>query len=269
MALRPLLRPGCIVLRRDPSHLQVGISPGITVRDRPDLIAFLHLLDGVHDVPALHDVVRRRSLDVGDVDALVSELLARGIAVDPAASPDPGSPLPVRVLAVDPGSQELARTIRTVCGEQGRRRPANGSLVVAVCTTEPSRDAVDDLVERAGAVLLVRTDDDRVNIGPLVVGARSPCLRCADLHRGDADPTWPHVLAQLEHHAGPSVAPRLHRLVAWQTALLVAAEAERWQLGEQPSCVGSVTVVGPLAEHHRVIRVPFHPRCLCAVFPDG
>ncbi|RYJ06847.1 MAG: hypothetical protein EON52_04265 [Actinomycetales bacterium] len=268
MALRPLLRPGCTVLRRDPSHLQIGISPGITVRDRPGLVSFLHLLDGVHDVPALHDAVRRRSLDVGDVDSLLMELMARGVAVDPAATPDPGSPLPVRVLAVDPYSQELSRSIRAVCGEQARRGPENRVLVVAVCTSEPSRDAVDDLVERAGAVLLVRTDEERVNIGPFVVGARSPCLRCADHHRTDADPTWPHVLAQLEHHAGPSVAPRLRRLVAWQASLVVAAEAERWQLGERPSCLGSVNVVGPLPGEEHVIHVPFHPRCLCAVFPD-
>ncbi|KQY59900.1 hypothetical protein ASD11_10315 [Aeromicrobium sp. Root495] len=239
------------------------------MRDRPDLVAFLHLLDGVHDLPGLRRAVRRRSLDVGDVDALVLELLARGAAIDPAVAPDPAAPIAVSVLAVDPHAQELARAIGTVCGERGRRRVDGDTLVVAVCAAEPSRDAVDDLVDRAGAVLVVRLAQDTVLVGPLVVATRSPCLRCADLGRADADPTWPHVLAQLERHAGPAVAPRAHRLVTWQSALLVAHDAELWLGGVRPSSLGAVSVVGPLPGERSRSTVPFHPRCLCSLFPAG
>ena len=34
-------------------------------------------------------------------------------------------------------------------------------------------------------------------VGPLVVPGRTSCLRCADLHRRDADPRWPRLAAQL------------------------------------------------------------------------
>jgi bacteriocin biosynthesis cyclodehydratase domain-containing protein len=34
-------------------------------------------------------------------------------------------------------------------------------------------------------------------VGPLVLPGRSSCLRCHDLHRGDRDPGWPRVTAQL------------------------------------------------------------------------
>lgn len=34
-------------------------------------------------------------------------------------------------------------------------------------------------------------------VGPLTVPGRSPCLRCIDLHRVDADPAWPALATQL------------------------------------------------------------------------
>ena len=38
-------------------------------------------------------------------------------------------------------------------------------------------------------------------VGPLVVPGRTSCLRCADLHRRDADPRWPRLAVQLGDRA--------------------------------------------------------------------
>ena len=46
-------------------------------------------------------------------------------------------------------------------------------------------------------------------VGPLVVPGVTSCLRCADLHRRDADPRWPRLAAQLT--ADRAAAQRSHR----------------------------------------------------------
>jgi hypothetical protein len=57
---------------------------------------------------------------------------------------------------------------------------------------------------RAGVAHCVATVRETTGVlGPFVVPGWTPCLRCLDLARADADPAWPAVLAQLVPSAHP------------------------------------------------------------------
>jgi len=62
----------------------------------------------------------------------------------------------------------------------------------AADAAKASRLISDDIAHLS---IVVREDD--VIVGPLVRPGLGPCLRCLDLHRGDRDPAWPSILAQL------------------------------------------------------------------------
>src|SRR5690606_604292 len=61
--------------------------------------------------------------------------------------------------------------------------------------------------------------DTEVQISPVVVPGRTPCLRCAELHRRDADPCWPAVAAQLITMPAAAAEDPLLRVVALATAV--------------------------------------------------
>ena len=57
-------------------------------------------------------------------------------------------------------------------------------------------------------------------VGPLVLPGRTSCLRCADLHRRDADPRWPRLAAQLTAHEPPPSGATVTCLLTAVTAAL-------------------------------------------------
>jgi bacteriocin biosynthesis cyclodehydratase domain-containing protein len=109
--------------------------------------------------------------------------------------------------------------------------------------------------------VVIREDD--VLVGPLVRPGNGPCLRCLDLHRGDRDPAWPSVLAQL---LGPSSAgpepeeTALSTLAAGLVALQVLAQLDGIS---EPATVGATLEIelpdGLIARR----SWPAHPRCGC------
>ena len=58
VTLRPTIRPGAPLLRRDATRLQVGTSPGTVIDDWPGLRPFLRLLNGARDVDQLRRLVQ-------------------------------------------------------------------------------------------------------------------------------------------------------------------------------------------------------------------
>ena len=66
---------------------------------------------------------------------------------------------------------------------------------------------------------------DRAVVGPLVVPGLTSCLRCAHLHRRDADAAWPLLAVQWAHAVRamscPPQDPLLVQLAATHAALLV------------------------------------------------
>jgi hypothetical protein len=125
--------------------------------------------------------------------------------------------------------------------------------------------ASDPLVsglQDAGVAHLVATVRGTTGVvGPLVVPGASSCLRCADLHRRDADPRWPVLAAQLTSGAdGPSGST----LTCWATALAAAQQALAYLDGSgSPAALSAVVELRPPDLTPRLRRWPPHPSCGC------
>ena len=182
--LRPIIRPGAPLLRRDANHLQVGTSPGIVIDDRPGLRSFLRLLDGVRDVEQLRRLVRSDVPELeGDVDDVLRPLLACGAVID-ARQMTARRPRLSVALHDDTGSRPLARAIGHVLTDLGIRsiEPPDPDLLLVVSCGEPARTVFDQARLRSITHMTVVLDKDRVRIGPLVIPGVTPCLTCLDLH---------------------------------------------------------------------------------------
>jgi len=265
MALRPALRPGALLLRRDATHLQVGTSPGVVIADRPGLMALLRLLDGVRDLGRLQDLadvsIPELTTSVADV---VTELRALEAVVDASASVEPPGRATAHIgFEVRPGADSLAATARTLLAAVGvdRESSSDPDLLVIVSVGETSRSAY----ERASLLgidhLPVVIDEDRVRLGPLVRPGRTPCVGCHDLHRTDWDGAWPALVLQLGR--GPVRPSALHPLTEHAAAVEVAAEVMAHVDGSGPRTIGRCLVVGPGHDQRVVWPVSFHPRCAC------
>lgn len=108
--------------------------------------------------------------------------------------------------------------------------------------------------------LAVTVRDGAVVVGPFVPPAGSPCLACLDLHRGDRDPAWRALAAQLATGPAPAQA------CATATTLIgvgyAVAEVLAYLDGGSPRTRGAtIEIDGAGAERRR--RWPTHPRCDC------
>jgi bacteriocin biosynthesis cyclodehydratase domain-containing protein len=111
--------------------------------------------------------------------------------------------------------------------------------------------------------LAVHAREASVVVGPLVLPGRTSCLRCADLHRTDADPCWPRLATQL------ATLPAVAELACAQVAAGMAAEqvlallTGRGEAPDEPPATETTFELDPL--HGTLVRRrwPPHPRCGC------
>lgn len=185
-----------------------------------------------------------------------------------------------RVSGQDLGTGYLPRDV-------GRSRAASAAQAVhrarTVETAEMPPDLPDVVVLADTAVwdphlalrltaerlphLAVHAREASVVVGPLVLPGRTSCLRCADLHRTDADPCWPRLAAQL------ATRPAAAELACAQVAAGMAAEqvlallTGRGEGPDEPPATETTFELDPL--HGTVVRRrwPAHPRCGCGA--DG
>jgi bacteriocin biosynthesis cyclodehydratase domain-containing protein len=106
----------------------------------------------------------------------------------------------------------------------------------------------------------VAVREGAIVVGPFVPPAGSPCLACLDLHRGDRDPAWRTLAAQLATEPAPSQA------CAATTVLVgvgyAAGEVLTYLDGGAPRTHGAtIEIDGVGAERRR--SWPPHPRCVC------
>ncbi len=105
------------------------------------------------------------------------------------------------------------------------------------------------------------------SVGPLVLPGRTPCLGCVDLTRGELDPSWPSVRAQLLRHrirqAGPATAETT--LTALAAALAAAVALGHLDDRRQPPGVSLHAEVAWPTLHER--HWTPHPRCGCLDSP--
>lgn len=149
-----------------------------------------------------------------------------------------------------------------------RRSPRRAPDVVVTVTTDVTDPgtALDLLSGDVPHLPVVVREGDAL-IGPFVdpgpAGLGAPCVRCVDLHRADADPAWPAVLAQLgsrdrRGEPGPPAA------LATVAGGLVAAEVLAHVDGRVPRTRGAQYEIPLPGLEPRIRRWAAHPSCGCA-----
>ncbi|MDC7123088.1 thiamine biosynthesis protein ThiF [Cellulomonas fimi] len=103
-------------------------------------------------------------------------------------------------------------------------------------------------------------------VGPLVDPGQGPCLRCLDLHRTDADPAWPRLVAQLVTAPAAPDRPEVG-VVAGVAASLAAAWALTVLDGTAAAAAGTTYEVGLPDALPRVREWAVHPDCGCTALP--
>jgi hypothetical protein len=146
------------------------------------------------------------------------------------------------------------------------RPPANTKLVVEVAERVLSPRRYLPLMGDDLAHLIVARDDDGLLLGPLVIPGRTPCLRCDDLHRAEADASWIATATQLHDLPTPRTPEELE-LVA---ALLAADSMRGFLSGVDPEPGDARTVVRERITSPARDRLPveFQVGCGCRV-PRG
>ena len=297
---RPRVRVDVPVMWRSDSSIQIGER---TIVDRVTRahVAWISSLDGLSGPATIVE-----SLTIAEPEAarMVRALRAAGALEDAARIPAPlrWLPQPDR----DVGAARHAAAVHTyrdpVAAERATVARANCRLGVAGAGL--LADLVHDAAVAAGLgrddghpTVIVLADDDahpdcpapvgmpaperphlpvaayggRAVAGPLVLPGRTSCLRCAHLHRRDADPAWPLLAVQWSQAvrtlATPPRDPTLLRLAALHAVLLVRAwldqpdEPDRWA-----HCAIEIALPSGLAVRR---ERPPHPLCGCRWLPEG
>ena len=159
-----------------------------------------------------------------------------------------------------PRGQQAVGHLRAACATLTTSLPARPSLIVLVESrvAVPFRSAAY-VREDIAHLSVVRRERDIV-VGPSIRPGLDPCLRCLDLHRTNADPTWPNLATQLAT-APPaptdlgsvSIAAGLAANLALALVDGVETEADR----------GVTLEVDPLTPIPRQRRWAPHPLCGC------
>jgi len=111
--------------------------------------------------------------------------------------------------------------------------------------------------------LAVVISDVRASVGPLVLPGRTPCLRCLDLHRTDADSAWPTLATQLMTAQMDDPEPE-ESLLADTAATLAAGQVLNSIGRQRPAAVGA-TIEFEVFDYLPALRKwTMHPDCGCA-----
>ncbi len=138
--------------------------------------------------------------------------------------------------------------------------PCPALIVRLGAERRPTALAAQAYARAVVAYLSITVRDGAVVVGPLVPPAGSPCLSCLDLHRGDRDPGWPALAAQLASVAAPP--PTCAATTALAGAAYAASEVLAYLDGDAPQTRGAtVEVTGPGRTRSRSWAP--HPRCDC------
>lgn len=259
-------------------------------RLRPDLAAL-----GLRSPRPDHGLatLRRRRLAAVAVHGLgrVGAQIAHQLASAGVGHVVPVDSAPVGAVDVVPGGfssahvgmsrQDALRDLLASIAPGARTQPpAHADPDIAVVTAFerwPTRITAD-LMARDIPHLVVLLHEDVARLGPLVVPGRTSCQRCHDMHRADADPCWPRILAQLsgDHDPQPAHALPDTRDLACDASLatLAATYATLHTLahldGEEPPSVDATLELAlPWGEIGRRTWTP-HPACGCTglAFPE-
>ena len=295
--MRPVLRPGFDVYRRDRNHLQFGTSTDdcLVVEDRPGLVGLLRLLDGYRDlttvallasdgVPALTDPPAGLIAALQDAGIVVDaepwdndepglDAEARSLALAGVAAPEMRDRLVRRAqscveLRVDPATTALADSA-TACvrdlGVDVAYAPGQLATVALVISAGPADRATYAAFRHERVPHLVAAvDGARVQIGPFVQPGTSPCVECSDRQRAEWDPCWSAVVAQLGTPlARPADSYALSATTRHLASALIAHEIAAFCDEVEPRTASRTITLGPDLHDWEETEVAFHPQCPC------
>ncbi|WP_432485568.1 ThiF family adenylyltransferase [Kineococcus esterisolvens] len=160
-------------------------------------------------------------------------------------------------------ARRLAERLHPVPGVPGAE-PARADLVVLVDHHAADAVAADGLVAEGVPHLSVVLRDTDALVGPLVLPGATPCLRCLDLHRTDADPGWPGVRDRFAAAAGGAVEETATAAaLAGLAALQVLAHLD----GARPAALGTTLELLLPEGVVQQRRWSPHPQCGCLDLP--
>lgn len=207
-----MLHPRITVLQRPDGSVQLGWDPEHAVIMRapgpPDAVsALLRLLDGVRTRQQILYEAKAFGFEGDTAGAMLDEMAAAGLLLFEQASSRLRS---VRIHGRGPLADALLDGVRRIGlrpshsheGSTGILRGTPPDLMVLTDALMPDPALVEQLMRLRIPHLQVRIRDGRGVVGPLVLPGETSCLRCADLHRCDHDPQWPHLCAQLLGRVG-------------------------------------------------------------------
>jgi len=164
------------------------------------------------------------------------------------------------------GQITALRAGRFTATTRASTRRASGVTLAIVAPA--SSEALPEIVTgvRRDVHLLACVRETVGLVGPLVVPGRTPCLRCMALGRGERDPHWPLLSAQL---IGSPTAEPCDGTLASLVASLAAMQALAYIDDEEPQTIGGLLEFDPLRASLRRRSVDAHPACGCgASHPD-
>jgi bacteriocin biosynthesis cyclodehydratase domain-containing protein len=246
----------------------------IDPRRLPDLLSLslLHREPGAADrVMAARDSATVEVFGVGRIGAAIAMLLsAAGIGrlvLRDVGQVRPADFAPGGIRGQGSRHGSRADAVRVMLnGATGSTRPGpaptDSTVVLAPAGSVVPPEWLAQVRHRPHLPVIVR--ETTAVFGPLVLPGRTPCLRCVELTRGDRDPVWPVLAAQLVG-APPAVEPSdigLASAAASIVSLHVLAWLDRGER-ELPPSVGGVFELSLVDLRLRRRTVSAHPGCGC------
>jgi bacteriocin biosynthesis cyclodehydratase domain-containing protein len=228
-----------------------------------------------HRAPGAADEVlaRRRAASVtvhgaGRTGAPIATLLAAA-GVGQVTCVDPvglrvGDLSPAGVTEMRGGSREAAvaervQQVGSATVKRTRSRRTTDLVIVAPTSAVPLPEVL--VAVRRQPHLLVTVRETTAYVGPFVVPGSTPCLRCVELGRGERDPRWPILAAQLVSST-QTVEPCEVALAA-TAAGIATMHALAWlDAGELPASAGGLLELDTGGSVRRRSVAP-HPACGC------
>jgi bacteriocin biosynthesis cyclodehydratase domain-containing protein len=286
--VRPSLRPGLQILRRDARTVQLGLDwPGVcTLDETPALAAVLSAIDGFRDLRGVLLAAVDAGVSAGAARSALEVLIDCGAVVDQATCRR--GDVPERAwaawwLLAGPGRSAadlLAERQRRLVRVHGTGQVAEhvGSMLTSACVPwsgdsasadlvvlavdgEPPRALSDEMMHEGVPHLWACVRDVVGVVGPFVLPGATGCLRCSDQHRAAVDPAWPTLLESAA--ARRLVVSPCDPLMAALVGALAAQEATLWASGMSPQTLDALIEVPQGFGAVDRQRVQPHPYCGC------
>lgn len=251
------------------------------LRLAPDLASLSLVHRGPDSAPALLAARRSAAVQVrgaGRVGAAVAALLAaagvgavevvdRGRVAAGDCSPAGVPPRDVGRLRTTSAREALHRAGGAAAAHRPGRPPQLVVLAARDGASGPAADpAPGQQLMRAGIPHLYAGVVEHLGtVGPLVLPGAAACGGCVALHRGDRDPAWVRLVAQLSSDgAARARTPACDVALATAVAGLAALHVLMLLDGGRPPSVDGILEVSAADGTTRRLRAPVHPDCGCS-----